>query len=107
LADYSKNLFHWQKPRNKSSKKDDLNTGRILRLHCDARNGASPNAFVTGPSRLGGSVDELLFGGMEKHRILTILRQHVFDDQISHSSRRPVTFPLVHIPRSLSELEYR
>ena len=46
------------------------------------------------------SVDDTFFlGGMEKHRILEILKPHIFfDDQRSHLKSPAGKVPMVHIP---------
>jgi 5'-nucleotidase len=74
---------------------------KILRIAIvTARNAPAHERVVTTLKAWGVSVDEAFFlGGMEKSRILTILRPHMFfDDQISHLESPASDIPMVHIP---------
>jgi len=53
------------------------------------------------------AVDEMFFlGGIDKNRILEILKPHLFvDDQISHLSLDLKNVPLVHIPFGITNVE--
>ena len=74
---------------------------KILRIAIvTARNAPAHERVVTTLKAWGVSVDEAFFlGGMEKSRILTILRPHMFfDDQIGHLESPASDIPMVHIP---------
>ena len=53
------------------------------------------------------TVDEMFFlGGIEKKRILQILRPHLFvDDQLTHLSMDLRDVPLVHIPFGVANVQ--
>ncbi|WP_040259404.1 5'-nucleotidase, partial [Pseudomonas massiliensis] len=79
----------------------DLDYSRILRIAIvTARNAPSHERVVTTLKEWGVSPDESFFlGGMEKSRVLSILKPHMFfDDQRSHLSSPAGDLPLVHVP---------
>ncbi|WP_323120255.1 5'-nucleotidase [Burkholderia alba] len=79
----------------------DKDYRRIVRIAIvTARNAPAHERVVTTLKNWGVSPDESFFlGGMEKHRILTVLKPHVFfDDQRSHLSSPEGNVPMVHIP---------
>lgn len=65
-----------------------------------ARNAPSNERFVTTLNSWGISADETFFlGGIEKKRILDVLKPHIFfDDQLAHLTPAARTVPSVHIP---------
>lgn len=65
-----------------------------------ARNAPSHERVVTTLKRWGISPDESFFlGGMEKARILRIMKPHLFfDDQRSHLQSAAGNIPMVHVP---------
>ncbi len=74
---------------------------RILRIAIvTARNAPSHERVVTTLKNWGVSPDESFFlGGMEKARVLSILRPHMFfDDQRSHLQSPAGNLPMVHVP---------
>jgi len=74
---------------------------RILRIAIvTARNAPSHERVVTTLKDWGVSPDECFFlGGMEKPRVLSILKPHVFfDDQRSHLQSPAGDLPMVHVP---------
>ena len=100
LADLFTQLAFMQKLEQKQQK-DNPEYKKILRIAIvTARNAPAHERVVTTLKAWGVSVDEAFFlGGMEKHRILTILRPHMFfDDQISHLESPASDIPMVHIP---------
>lgn len=65
-----------------------------------ARNAPSNERFVTTLTEWGISADETFFlGGIEKSRILEVLKPHIyFDDQLVHLTPASKVVPSVHIP---------
>ncbi|GJG98734.1 5'-nucleotidase [Cupriavidus pauculus] len=65
-----------------------------------ARNAPAHERMVTTLKSWGVTPDQaFLLGGMEKARILDVLRPHIyFDDQISHLRSEAGNIPMVHIP---------
>ena len=100
LADLFKKLSFMQK-LEKKEQKNDQNYKRILRIAIvTARNSPSHERVVTTLEKWGVSPDETFFlGGMEKHRVLSVLKPHMyFDDQISHLKSPAKNIPMVHVP---------
>lgn len=100
LADLFKKLSFMQKLEEKKLKKDP-DYKKILRIAIvTARNAPSHERVVTTLKNWGVSADESFFlGGMDKSRILTILKPHMFfDDQLSHLQSPAGDIPMVHIP---------
>ena len=80
---------------------EDSSYKKIVRIAIvTARNAPSHERVVTTLKTWGVSADESFFlGGMEKSRILTILKPHMFfDDQRSHLQSPAGDIPMVHIP---------
>lgn len=74
---------------------------RILRIAIiTARNAPSHERLVTTLKDWGVSPDESFFlGGMDKTRVLQILKPHMFfDDQRSHLDSAAEDLPMVHVP---------
>lgn len=66
-----------------------------------ARSAPSHERVVTTLKSWGVSADETFFlGGMEKSRVLSVFKPHIFfDDQLSHLQAAPGgTIPMVHVP---------
>lgn len=100
LADLFKKLAFMQKLEEKRLK-EDPNLRKILRISIvTARNAPSHERVVTTLKSWGVTPDESFFlGGMEKSRILRIMRPHIFfDDQKSHLSSPAGDIPMVHVP---------
>ena len=100
LADFLKKLSFMQKLEDKKLKKDPTYK-KILRIAIiTARSAPSHERVVTTLKNWGVSADESFFlGGMDKSRILTILKPHMFfDDQLSHLQSPAGDIPMVHIP---------
>ena len=100
LADLFKKLSFMQKLEEKKLKKDSTYK-KILRIAIiTARSAPSHERVVTTLKNWGVSADESFFlGGMDKSRILTILKPHMFfDDQLSHLQSPAGDIPMVHIP---------
>ncbi|OWY33953.1 5'-nucleotidase [Herbaspirillum aquaticum] len=100
LADLFTKLAFMQKLEERKMKHDS-EYKKILRISIvTARNAPSHERVVTTLKTWGVSADETFFlGGMEKSRILTILKPHMFfDDQRSHLQSSAGNIPMVHIP---------
>ncbi|MFT3736663.1 MAG: 5'-nucleotidase [Rhodocyclaceae bacterium] len=100
LADLFKKLSFMQKLEDRK-RKIDPDYKRILRIAIvTARNAPSHERVVTTLKSWGVSADESFFlGGMEKARILSVLKPHMFfDDQRSHLQSAAGNIPMVHIP---------
>ena len=68
-----------------------------------ARNAPAHERAINTLTHWDVNVDEIFFlGGIEKRRILEILKPHLFiDDQIDHLDKSLSDIPLVHIPFGL------
>lgn len=100
LADLFRKLSSMQKLEEEKLK-NDPEYNKILRIAIvTARNAPAHERVVTTLKEWGVSPDESFFlGGMEKSRILTILKPHMFfDDQRSHLESSAGNIPMVHIP---------
>lgn len=100
LADLFKKLSFMQKLEEKRLK-EDPEYKKILRISIvTARNAPAHERVVTTLKEWGVSADESFFlGGMEKSRVLSILKPHMFfDDQRSHLESAAGDIPMVHIP---------
>ena len=100
LADLFKKLSFMQKLEQKR-RKESPSYKKILKIAIvTARNAPSHERVVTTLKSWGVSADESFFlGGMEKSRILTVLKPHIFfDDQRSHLRSPAGSIPMVHVP---------
>lgn len=100
LADLFKKLSFMQELEDKEIEKD-RDYKRILRTSIvTARNAPAHERVITTLENWGVSANETFFlGGMDKNRILTILKPHMFfDDQKSHLKSDIGDIPMVHIP---------
>ncbi|HSH13808.1 MAG TPA: 5'-nucleotidase [Desulfurivibrionaceae bacterium] len=80
---------------------------RVLRtIIVTARNAPAHERVITTLEHWGVNANEVFFlGGMQKDRILTVLRPHIFfDDQRSHLESEAGDVPMVHIPFGVSNL---
>ncbi|MDD1960538.1 MAG: 5'-nucleotidase [Pseudomonas capeferrum] len=100
LADLYRKLSHIRTLEDQKLAQDP-DYKRILRIAIvTARNAPSHERVVTTLKDWGVSPDECFFlGGMEKPRVLSILKPHVFfDDQRSHLQSPAGDLPMVHVP---------
>lgn len=100
LGDLFKKLAFIQKLERKMELENE-GYKRIIRSSIvTARGAPSHERVVTSLREWGVSADDTFFlGGMEKHRILEILKPHIFfDDQRSHLKSPAGKVPMVHIP---------
>ncbi|CAG9183910.1 5'-nucleotidase [Cupriavidus respiraculi] len=85
--------------------KQDPSYQKIVRIALvTARNAPSHERVVTTLKSWGVSPDESFFlGGMEKSRVLTIMKPHIFfDDQRSHLRSPAEDIPMVHVPYGIA-----
>ncbi len=83
----------------KEREKKDQNYQRIIRTAVvTARNAPAHQRVITSLNNWGIIPDETFFlGGIEKHRILEVMKPHIFfDDQMRHITG--VNVPSVHVP---------
>ncbi len=100
LADLFKKLSHLQQLERELLIHNPQHT-KILSVSIVTARGAPAHERVLTTLRdWGVETDEAFFlGGMEKLRILQVLKPHIFfDDQLSHLHAGQATIPMVHIP---------
>lgn len=101
LGDLFKKLSYFQKLERKREFKEAGKYKRVIRTAIvSARNSPADQRVTTTLRKWGVSPDETFFlGGIEKKRILSILKPHIFfDDQMSHLETAAGIIPSVHIP---------
>jgi len=100
LKDLITKISFFQKLELKKQKQDK-NYAPALRIAIvTARNAPSNERFVTTLKQWNITADETFFlGGIEKKRVLDVLKPHIFfDDQMNHLQPACSTVPSVHIP---------
>ena len=101
LADMFQKLALMQRMEERAEKRDP-HYRKILRIAIiTARNAPSHARVVTTLKSWGVSANETFFlGGMNKSRVLSIFKPHIFfDDQLTHLTSAPGgTIPMVHVP---------
>jgi 5'-nucleotidase len=100
LKDFFNKIAHLQQLEIEREKKE-RGYKRLLRTAIiTARNAPSNERFVTTLRKWGVSSDATFFlGGIEKARILKIMKPHIyFDDQLTHLEEAALQVPSVHIP---------
>jgi|SRR5690554_717129 len=100
LADLFRKISHLQHLEDQAVA-EDSEYCRVLRTAIvTARNAPSHERVITTLEHWGVNVNEVFFlGGMEKARILNVLKPHIFfDDQKSHLESGAGDIPMVHIP---------
>lgn len=106
LQDLFTKISHFQDLETKRIQTDPQYK-RMLKISIvTARNAPSHERMINTIKSWGVSIDEAFFlGGIEKKRILEILKPHIyFDDQPSHLEHIS-RIPLVHIPFGISNLK--
>ena len=100
LADLFRKLSFLQKLEEKRMKQEPSYRKLVRIAIVTARNAPAHERMVTTLKNWGVSPDESFFlGGMEKARILNVLKPHMyFDDQLSHLQSAAGDIPMVHIP---------
>lgn len=104
LADLFRKLAFMQKLEDKAIEADP-DYQRVLRISIvTARNAPAHERVVTTLEHWGVSANEVFFlGGMQKRRILQVLKPHMFfDDQKTHLESEGKSTPMVHIPFGLA-----
>lgn len=99
LADLFRKLAKLQKLEREQKPTEQSN--KILRVAIVTARGAPAHERVLTTLRSWGvDCDEAFFlGGMEKLRVLQVLKPHIFfDDQLSHLQAGQAAIPMVHIP---------
>jgi 5'-nucleotidase len=101
LADMFQKLALMQRLEERAQRRDP-GYRKIVRIAIiTARNAPSHERVVTTLKSWGVSADETFFlGGMDKARVLSVFRPHIFfDDQLTHLKAAPGgTIPMVHVP---------
>jgi len=100
LNDFFKKLSFIQKLEIRKEKKD-ATYKRIIRIAIvTARSAPAHERVITTLNDWGVMPDETFFlGGVEKHRVLEVLKPHIFfDDQLRHLKSPAGNIPAVHIP---------
>lgn len=100
IAEFFKKLGYFQKLESKKEINDNLYK-KILRTSIvTARNAPSHERAINTLKKWDVTVDEMfLMGGVDKSRILNVLKPHIyFDDQVAHLNKEKTKVPLVHIP---------
>jgi 5'-nucleotidase len=101
LADMFQKLALMQRVEERMQRRDP-GYRKIVRIAIiTARNAPSHERVVTTLKSWGVSADETFFlGGMDKTRVLSIFKPHIFfDDQLTHLKASPGgTIPMVHVP---------
>ena len=104
LADLFRKLSFMQKLEDKALE-EDSNYQRIVRTAIvTARSAPAHERMITTLEEWGVSPNETFFlGGMEKDRILKVMKPHIFfDDQKSHLRSSAGNIPMVHIPYGIA-----
>jgi 5'-nucleotidase len=101
LADMFQKLAMMQRMEERAQRRDP-GYRKIVRIAIiTARSAPSHERVVTTLKSWGVSPDETFFlGGMEKARVLSVFKPHIFfDDQLTHLKAAPGgTIPMVHVP---------
>lgn len=100
LADLFKKLSFLQKLEDREIEKDRSYKRILTTAIVTARNAPAHERVITTLEDWGVSANEMFFlGGMEKNRILSKLKPHMFfDDQRSHLESKSGDIPMVHVP---------
>jgi 5'-nucleotidase len=100
LADMFQKLALMQRIEERRARRDPAYR-KILRIAIiTARNAPAHERVVTTLKSWGVSPNETFFlGGMNKSRVLSVFKPHIFfDDQMSHLRSEGGTIPMVHVP---------
>ena len=100
LANFFKKLSFFQQLETKKEVENPKYKKIVKTAIITARNAPSHERAINTLKDWGVTVDEMfLLGGIEKKRILEVLKPHLFfDDQITHLDPALENIPLVHIP---------
>ena len=110
LADMFQKLAVMQRLEERAARRDPAYK-KILRIAIiTARNAPSHERVVTTLKSWGVSANETFFlGGMDKARVLSVFRPHIFfDDQLTHLQSTPGgTIPMVHVPFGIANRRHQ
>ena len=100
LAEFFKKISFFQRLEAKNREVDPSYNNILRTAIITARNAPSHERAINTLEEWGVTVDEMFFmGGIEKKRVLEVLKPHIFiDDQISHLNKELKNITLVHIP---------
>jgi 5'-nucleotidase len=100
LGDFFKKLSFFQKLESKKEEKNKDYKKILKTAIITARNAPAHERAINTLKEWDVEVDEMfLLGGIEKKRILNIMKPHLFfDDQLTHLDPKLENIPLVHIP---------
>jgi 5'-nucleotidase len=100
LADFFKKLSQFQKLESRKQEKDPEYKKIIRTAIITARSAPAHERAINTLKAWGVTVDDMfLLGGIDKNRVLSVLKPHLFmDDQISNLDPKLSNIPLVHIP---------
>jgi 5'-nucleotidase len=101
LADMFQKLAMMQRLEERAQRQDPAYRKIVRIAIITARSAPAHERVVTTLKSWGVSADETFFlGGMEKARVLSVFRPHIFfDDQLTHLNAGPGgTIPMVHVP---------
>lgn len=100
LADFFKKLSFFQQLETRKEIEDREYKKIVKTAIVTARNAPSHERAINTLKDWGVTVDDMfLLGGIEKKRVLEVLKPHLFfDDQLTHLDPSIENIPLVHIP---------
>ena len=100
LKDLLTKISYFQRIEAKKEKQDPNYRAALRIAIVTARSAPANERFVTTLNSWGISAAEVFFmGGIEKRRVLEVLKPHIFfDDQLAHLTPTASQIPSVHIP---------
>lgn len=106
LGDLVQKLSNFQKYEHKLREKDPDHYPSLRVAIVTARNAPSNERMVHTLKQLGLDAVEVFFmGGIEKNRVLKVLKPHIFfDDQMDHLEPAASSVPSVHIPFGIANI---
>ncbi len=107
LADFFKKISYFQKMESEKLEKNPHYTKILKTAIITARSAPAHERAIHTLGEWGVSVDEMfLLGGVEKKRVLEIMKPHLyFDDQLVNLDETIQNIPLVHIPFGIANSE--
>lgn len=106
ILDLLSKISYYQNLEKKVAKKDDDYQRLLKTAIVTARNAPAHERVISSLKNWGINVDDAFFlGGIDKSRILSILKPHIFfDDQLGHLDHLN-NVPAVHIPFGIANTE--
>ncbi len=107
LADFLKKIAYFQRLENRRAKIEESYKKIVHTAIITARSAPAHERAINTLRSWSVTVDELiLLGGIEKRRILSEMKPHLFiDDQQSHLDHSLQNIPLVHLPFGIANEE--